>query len=83
MDTRAARGELSGGAKILNAVSIKSTRPYRAVTASDDLSVSFYQGPPFKFTKSSTQHARFVQDVQFSPDGQFAVSVGLDSKVNL
>lgn len=80
-DTGNSVGEISGHSKVINACSIRQQRPFRAATCSDDMTVNFYHGPPFKFQKSLTLHSRFVQSVKFSPDGQLLVSVGADGKV--
>lgn len=42
-------GDLSGHNKCVNSVAIKPTRPYRLVTASEDMKSQFYEGPPFKY----------------------------------
>ncbi|CAN6665225.1 actin-interacting protein 1 [Trichomonascus vanleenenianus] len=77
-------GEISGHTEVVNAVAIRPVRPYKAVTVADDSSLVFYNGPPFKFGFASRgNHSSFVQDVQFSPDGQYIVSVGSDKKVYL
>ncbi|KAJ3330290.1 hypothetical protein HDU76_006007 [Blyttiomyces sp. JEL0837] len=80
-DTASSVGEISGHSKTINAVSINSGRPFRAVTCSDDMTVNFYHGVPFKFNKSIRDHTRFVQCVRFSPNGDHFVTAGLDSKV--
>ena len=48
-DTGTSVGNLAGQAKPINNVDIKQNRPYRAVTASEDYTVSFFEGPPFKY----------------------------------
>ena len=54
----------------------------RAATGSDDTSLVFYHGAPFKFNTSlRMQHNRFVYGVAFSPDGSLLVSVGADRKI--
>ena len=69
---------------MINSVSIRSSRPFRAATGSDDQSVVFMHGPPFKFNKSmKDHHTNFVQGVAFSPDGERLVSVGSDRKIFL
>ncbi|KAK9476850.1 WD40-repeat-containing domain protein [Lipomyces japonicus] len=81
-DTGNSVGEISGHSVIINAVDIKPVRPFRAATVSDDSSLVWYTGPPFKFVKSVRgQHKNFVQDVRFSPDGAYAVSVGADRNI--
>lgn len=83
MDTGTSTGEVAGHSKIINAVSIRQSRPYRAVTAADDSTIVFHQGPPFKFDKLIKTHTKFVQDVKFSPSGELFASVGSDSKIFL
>ncbi len=75
-------GEISGHAGQINSVSIRPTRPLRAATGSDDTSIVFYHGAPFKFNTSLRgQHDRFVFGTAFSPDGASLVSVGADRRV--
>lgn len=77
-------GEISGHTDVVNAVSIRPVRPYRAVTVADDGNMVFFEGPPFKFKFTSRgNHNNFVTDVRFSPDGAYIVSVGADRKVTL
>ncbi|KAG0164476.1 WD repeat-containing protein 1 [Apophysomyces sp. BC1034] len=82
-DTLSSVGEISGHAKVINSVSIRQQRPFRAVTASDDMTVSFYNGVPFRYQKSIQDHTRFVNAVAFSPNGDFFVSAGADAKLFL
>lgn len=77
-------GEISGHTEIVNAVSIRPVRPYRAATVSDDNNMVFYQGPPFRFNFTSRgNHGNFINDVRFSPDGNYIVTVGADKGINL
>ncbi|RCI01720.1 WD repeat-containing protein 1, partial [Rhizopus stolonifer] len=82
-DTLSSVGEITGHSKIINSVSIRQQRPYRAVTASDDMTVSFFHGVPFKHAKTIRDHTRFVHAVQFSPNGDLFVSAGADGKIFL
>ncbi|KAI8973908.1 WD40-repeat-containing domain protein [Pilobolus umbonatus] len=82
-DTSSSVGEIIGHSKIINSVSIRQQRPFRAVTASDDMTVSFFNGVPFKYAKSINDHTRFVHSVQFSPSGDFFASAGADGKLFL
>jgi len=82
-DTGNSVGEIIGHNKVINACAIRNQRPFRAATCSDDMTVNFYHGPPYKWQKSMTDHTRFVQCVRFSPDGQFVISVGSDAKIFL
>ncbi|KAG8893794.1 WD40 repeat-like protein, partial [Tulasnella sp. 408] len=51
MDTGGTAGDILGHSKVINAVSIRSQRPFKAVTASDDTTIVFYSGVPYKFEK--------------------------------
>lgn len=53
----------------------------RAATASDDFTVVFFHGPPFKQKTTIKDHSGFVQGVKFSPDGSNLATVGSDKKV--
>ena len=48
-DTGTSVGTISGISKTVNNVDVKQNRPYRVVTASEDFSACFYEGPPFKW----------------------------------
>ena len=74
-------GDISGNAKRVNAVSFKSSRPFRIATAGEDGQVNFYQGPPFKFDKTTKKHTQFVNCVRFSPDGSRFFSASSDKEV--
>ena len=75
-------GEIAGHSAPINAVALRQQRPFRAATGSDDASIVFYHGAPFKFNAILRgQHSRFVYGVAFSPDGSTLVSVGADKKI--
>ncbi|KAF2274781.1 WD repeat-containing protein 2 [Westerdykella ornata] len=75
-------GEVSGHSSQINSVSIRQQRPLRAVTGSDDTSLVFYHGAPFKFNTSlRAQHKGFVFGTAFAPDGSVFASVGADKKI--
>ena len=77
-------GEISGHSKVINSVSIRQQRPLRAATASDDSSMVFLHGAPFKYqTKLGGLHKGYVYGVGFSPDGSHLVSVGADRRIQL
>lgn len=80
-DSGSSCGEVIGHNKAINSVSIRLCRPLRAATASDDFTVNFYSGTPYKFSKSLKNHSRFVQCVQFSPDGSKFATCGSDGKI--
>jgi WD40 repeat protein len=81
-DSGSSVGEISAHSKPVASCDFKQTRPYRIVTAGEDMLVNYFEGPPFKFKKSIKDHTRFVNCVRFSPDGERFLSVGLD-KVGL
>ncbi|KAI9727233.1 MAG: WD40 repeat-like protein [Chrysothrix sp. TS-e1954] len=75
-------GEISGHSSQINSVSIRQQRPLRAATGSDDTSVGFFHGAPFKFNTSLRDcHNKFVYGTAFSPDGSTLASVGSDRKI--
>lgn len=75
-------GEVAGHSSQINSVSIRQQRPLRAATGSDDTSMVFYHGAPFKFNTSSRgQHNKFIFGTAFSPDGGSLVTVGSDRKI--
>jgi WD40 repeat protein len=77
-------GEISGHSKVVNSVAVRGMRPLRAATVSDDGSMCFLHGAPFKFAnKSSGVHVGFVYGTAFSPDGSLLVTVGADRKIQL
>ncbi|KZO95341.1 WD40 repeat-like protein [Calocera viscosa TUFC12733] len=82
-DTGNSAGEILGHSKAINAVSIRHQRPFRAVTASDDTQIGFFQGTPYKYVKTIKSHSRFVQDVRYAPSGDFFASAGADGRVFL
>uniref|UniRef100_A0A8C5RV01 WD repeat domain 1 n=1 Tax=Laticauda laticaudata TaxID=8630 RepID=A0A8C5RV01_LATLA len=80
-DTGSSVGELAGHNKIINTVDIKQTRPYRLATGSDDNCAAFFEGPPFKFQFTISDHSRFVNCVRFSPDGNRFATASADGQI--
>ncbi len=77
-------GEVSGHSKVVNAVAIRQQRPLRAATVSDDGTMCFLHGAPFKFaSKAAGLHKGFVMGTAFSPDGSLLVTVGADRRIQL
>ena len=72
-----------GMSKAINSVDFKPTRPFRAVAASEDNSVCFFEGPPFKWKKCLNEHERFVNCIRYSPNGERFASGGADGKLVL
>jgi WD40 repeat protein len=81
-DSGNTNGEISGHSQQINTVSIRQQRPLRAATGSDDTSLAFFHGVPFKFNTSLRgKHDRFIFGTAFSPDGTNLVSVGADRRI--
>lgn len=83
IDTGSSVGELHGHSKPVNAVAVRAQRPFKAVTGSDDGTVLFYTGVPFKYARTLATHTRFVQDVAYAPNGATFVSAGADGRLFL
>ncbi|GEM07641.1 actin cortical patch component [Rhodotorula toruloides] len=83
LETGSSIGEISGHSKAVNAVTMRPTRPFKAVTGSDDFSVCFLNGVPFKYASTSRRHTRFVQSVAYNSSGSLFVSAGSDGQVFL
>lgn len=73
-------GDLIGHSSAVNNISFRPERPFRLVSASEDNSICFYEGPPFKFKISLKDHTNFVNAVRYSPKGEYFVSGGADKK---
>ncbi|XP_037072240.1 actin-interacting protein 1-like [Pollicipes pollicipes] len=80
-DTGTSVGEILGQTKIINTVDYRPARPFRIITGSEDNSVGFFEGPPFKFKLTKHDHTRFVQAVRFSPSGELFATGGFDGKI--
>ena len=48
-ETGTSVGEIMGQSKSLNSVDMRPSRPFKIVTASEDTTLAFFEGPPFKF----------------------------------
>ena len=81
-DTGSRIGEISGHSKSIVCAAYRPVPPFRIITGSEDTSVIFHEGPPFKFMRShQTVHTAFVNAVAFSPDGSRAFSCASDGIV--
>ncbi|KAL4079520.1 WD40-repeat-containing domain protein [Scleroderma citrinum] len=83
VETGTSCGEVVGHSKVINTVSIRLQRPYRAATGGDDGLIIFHQGAPYKYDKTIKTHTKFVQDVKYAPSGDLFASVGSDYKAFL
>ena len=66
---------------MVNAVSVRKQRPFRAVTGGDDRTLIFSHGVPFKYAKTLNEHTGFVQDVAFSVSAVACADATLDPRV--
>jgi WD40 repeat protein len=82
-DSGSTVGNISGHSKTANSITYRPTRPFRLATASDDQTCIFYEGPPFKYSKTMREHTRFINSIRFSPDGSLLCSAGLDGNAVL
>jgi WD40 repeat protein len=80
-DTGTSVGEIMGSSKPINSVDFKPTRPFRAVVASEDNSICYFEGPPFKWKNTLSVHDRFVNVVRYAPSGDKFASGGADGKL--
>lgn len=70
-----------GTSKSINSVDFKPSRPFRCVVASEDNSICYFEGPPFKWKRTHAEHDRFVNVIRYSPNGEKFVSGGADGKL--
>jgi len=82
-DTGTSNGDITGQTRPINTVDFKPSRPFRIVTGSEDNTAAVYEGPPFKFKGTKTDHSRYCQVVRYSPDGSMWASGGFDGKIFL
>jgi len=78
METGSSRGVITGHSKAITSCDYRQNSPFRIVTGSEDLSLNWFEGPPFKWVHGMHDHTRFVNCVRFSPDGANVLSVGQD-----
>jgi len=79
-DSGSSVGEITGQSKTILTCDIKPSRPYRIITGGEDFTACWFEGPPFKFKKSLSDHSRFVTCARFSPNGEKVATVSLDKK---
>ncbi|ESO90974.1 hypothetical protein LOTGIDRAFT_191449 [Lottia gigantea] len=82
-DTGTSVGNLTNHHKSVNSIDFKQTRPFRIATGSEDFTVGYFEGPPFKAKNNMKGHTNFVQTVRFSPDGEILATGGSDGVVLL
>lgn len=82
-DSGTSCGALATHSKDVNAVAHSPIRPFRAVTASEDFSVRFHTGVPYKCDKIFDNHTNFVNSVRYNPSGANFCSVSSDKRALL
>ncbi|CAF1299485.1 unnamed protein product [Didymodactylos carnosus] len=82
-DTGNIIGEIVGMRKAINSVDFKPTRPFRAITGSEDNSVSFFDVPSTQLKTTLLNHEKSVYGVQYCPDGEKFASSSADGRVFL
>lgn len=83
LDSGSSVGTIEGHSKPINAVATNSSRPYRALTVSDDAQVGWYTGVPYKLAHTLRPFNKFVHAAAFSPSGKYAAAAGSDGVVVL
>ena len=53
-DTGTSNGDITGQSRPVNSCDFRPARPFRIITGSEDNSVAYYEGPPFKFKGTKT-----------------------------
>ncbi|OAF65581.1 Actin-interacting protein 1, partial [Intoshia linei] len=80
-DTGASVGDLRGSGRKINSVDFTPKRPHKMVCGSNDNSVIFYNGPPFKFVKKHSLHSRFVNCTKISLNNDICISASSDMRM--
>lgn len=81
VDTGTNAGELNAVAGTLNSCSFRPERPYKLALGGDELTLKFYEGPPYSFLKSDKPHTGFINQLKFSPKGTHLLSGGADRRL--
>lgn len=83
MDTGASVGDMSGVGRTLYACDLRPQRPFRLATGGEEFQVAFFEGPPFKFKKSSKQHTNYLMCLRYNRSGELFVTGSSDRKMYL
>ena len=77
-DSGSSVGDISGATKRVVSVAFRPKRPFKIAAASEDFTVSFFEGPPFAFAGAKHKHGNYANCVRFSEDGALFASAGSD-----
>jgi WD40 repeat protein len=81
-DTGNNLGELTGHTKRVVSVDYRPCRPFKIMSASEDMRTICFKGPPFTLDHSNKeQHTNFVNVVRYSSDGELAATCGSDQEI--
>lgn len=83
LETGVDTGSLTCICASLNSCSFRPERPYKLAVGGDELTVKFFEGPPYAFNKSNKAHLGYINQLKYSPKGTMFVSVGADRKIVL
>jgi WD40 repeat protein len=64
-------GDITGQSRPVNSCDIRPNRPFRIITGSEDNSVAFYEGPPFKFKGTKTVSEISIQLLRYTHNFDF------------
>ncbi|XP_057373517.1 LOW QUALITY PROTEIN: actin-interacting protein 1-like [Daphnia carinata] len=81
VDTGTSNGTIGGPSKPINSCDFRPARPFKIIAGSEDNSVTVFEGPPFKWKMTKTEHQRYVQSVRYSPNGDHFATGGFDGKI--
>jgi WD40 repeat protein len=73
-------GDIGGHSGRVQSVDFKPSRPFRAITGSEDQKTNFYAGPPFKFGHSTEIHTGNVNCVRYNHKGSLYCTIGSDKQ---
>lgn len=73
-------GDLGGHSGRVQSVDFKPSRPFRAITGSEDQKTNFYAGPPFKFGHSTEVHTGNINCVRYNHKGTLYCTIGSDKQ---
>ena len=77
-DTGSNLAEVVPHSKKVITCDIRPTKPSKLAYGGEDFKMSFYSGPPFKFSAALKEHSNFVNCVRYAPDGARFASFSAD-----
>lgn len=74
-------GQITNNAKKILSVAFRPDRPFKIATVNEEKNMCFYEGPPFKFSKSDKTHTNYPNCVRYNADGSLFATCGSDFKI--